>query len=127
MKKIWLLSLLSSNDISNKSILKLQSSKVLSNFQGKMHEQFNYMNSSISITRIVKRVNSSITQIMKNSFSLIVMTRFIINIIKLIYYTLCLLISKSLQDLYDKQRNNESPVIAPKKAPKLHYPYCETP
>ena len=43
MKKIWLLSLLSSNDISNKSILKLQSSKVLSNFQGKMHEQFNYM------------------------------------------------------------------------------------
>ena len=44
MKKIWLLSLLSSNDISNKSILKLQSSKVLSNFQGKMHEQFNYTN-----------------------------------------------------------------------------------
>ena len=44
MKKIWLLSLLSSNDISNKSILKLQSSKVLSNFQGKTHEQFNYTN-----------------------------------------------------------------------------------
>ena len=47
MKKIWLLlllSLLSSNDISNKSILKLQSSKVLSNFQGKTHEQSNYTN-----------------------------------------------------------------------------------
>ena len=47
MKKIWLLlllSLLSSNDISNKSILKLQSSKVLSNFQGKTREQFNYTN-----------------------------------------------------------------------------------
>ena len=44
MKKIWLLLLLSSNDISNKSILKLQSSKVLSNFQGKMHDQFNYTN-----------------------------------------------------------------------------------
>ena len=44
MKKIWLLLLLSSNDISNKSILKLQSSKVLSNFQGKMHEQSNYTN-----------------------------------------------------------------------------------
>ena len=37
-----LLSLLSSNDIPNKSTLKLQSSKVLSNFQGKTHNPFKY-------------------------------------------------------------------------------------